>query len=157
MTPPVEEVRAAEGFFELGLYRDAWDHLERISPPGRDHPAASALCLDILGALGRWDDAARWGVGYCKEWPEHGVLFLKTATAFMRLDDYRPASDLLSRGPETLREQAEYYYLAARCSSRLGKIKEAKVALQACFERDKSYRQLALDDADLEPVWRSLA
>jgi predicted Zn-dependent protease len=156
MNPKQDAFTQAEGFFELGLFHDAWEELDKLETETKSQPGVLRLRLEILIGLGRWDDAVALGVGCCRNWRDHPEFFIKTAAALMRLDEHAKAMDLLKHGPPALHEDAEYHYALARCASQLGNIGDAKLALQECFDRDKSYRHRGLDDPDLQPVWLSL-
>ncbi len=45
----------AEGLAFLGLYGDAWEVLERLSPAGRVRPAVLAVRLVICLGMARWE------------------------------------------------------------------------------------------------------
>ena len=146
----------AEGYYELGLYVDAWEQLDKL--PVEDLAEADILSfrLTLLLALNRWDDAIALGVGCCRAFPTREEFFLRTADALVRLADYEKATALLKRAPESLSAQAEYHYMLARCASLAGQVEDAKKALHDCFKRDKFQRQRALDDPDLAAVWNAL-
>jgi predicted Zn-dependent protease len=150
-----EHLQRAEGFLELGLHHEAWEELEKLEPAARAHPDVLSLRLDILLALERWEEAIALGTGCCRKWQTHDGFFLRTADALMRLADYEKATALLRSAQETLRSQAEYHYMIARAAALRGLLEDAKKALRDCFHRDKFYRERALDDPDLRPVWDS--
>jgi len=144
------------GYFELGLFEDAWTELDKLEPKATAHPETLLLRLDILLALGRWEDAIAMGIGGCQKWSDYDSFFLKTASALISFGDWQNSYGLLRNAPETLLKSAEYHYTLARCASRQGLIKDAKNALSECFKLDKSYRKRFLDDSDLERVWNTL-
>jgi len=143
----------ARGYFELGLYEDAWKELDKLEPKATAHPETLLLRLDILLALHRWEDAIALGAGCCQSWRKYDDFFLKTASALIGFGDWHNAYGLLKNAPKSLHASPEYHFTLARCASRQGLINDAEIALQACFDRDKSYRQRGLDDPDLERVW----
>jgi len=157
MKPAIESLlEPAQGYFDLGLFHDAWEALDELEPTVRAHPKTLSLRLDILYALGRWEDAAALGAGCCRNWSNYEDFFVKTSSALIRLKDHKNARELLLGAPERMRSLPDYHYILARCEARLGLIREAKASLAECFDRDKSYRQRALDEPDLESVWESL-
>jgi predicted Zn-dependent protease len=147
-------VEPAHGFFDLGLYNDAWAALDDLLTKDKADPAVISLRLDILLALHRLDDAVALGSGACRQWPSAGHFFAKTAAALIALDDHEKAKALLLAAPSSLKRKAAYWYDLARCQARTGETMAAKKSLGECFKRDKSFRAAALDEADLEPVWR---
>lgn len=48
------------------------------------------------------------------------------------------------------------HYNLACYECRLGELSSAKEHLNKAFELQPKYRAMALDDADLEPLWQSL-
>jgi len=150
------KMEPARGFYALGMFHDALRAIEGLPPDDKAHRLVVMLRLDILLALHRLIDAITVGRGACRQWPFVDVFFLKTVTAFMELNDHQQAKDLLLTGPPSLQQKAIYWYIRARCHSRLEDLGEAKKCLQECFNRDLSFRQRALDEPDLAAVWESL-
>ncbi len=146
----------AHGYYELGMYEDAWTTLDNLPPDEKAHPLIVLLRLDILLGLNRLDDAIALGTSACRQWPVIDGFFLKTATALIDLKDYPRAKDLLLAGPESLHQKAIYWYDLACCQCRTGEVEEAKKSIKECFERSEAFRLRALYDTDLEPLWESL-
>jgi predicted Zn-dependent protease len=140
----------AEGFYELGLYVDAWEELDKLPVEVQADPDILSFRLNVLLALNRWDDAVALGAGCCRAFPSRDEFILRTADALVRLTDYEKALALLKGAPATLRAQAESHYMLA------GLVEDAKKALHDCFKKDKFHRQRALDDPDLTAVWDAL-
>lgn len=143
----------AKGFFDLGMFNDAWAALDDLPPEDKAHPLVALLRLDILLALDRWDDAIALGTGACHQWPIIDGFFLKTVTALMELRDYEKGRDLLLAGPESLQQKAAYWYDLACCQCSLGELERAKKSISKCFDLDKGLRMRALYDLDLEALW----
>ena len=149
-------INPARGYFELGLFEDAWMELDKLEPKVTQHPETLLLRLDILLALERWEDAIAMGTGCCQKWHDYDSFFMKTATALISFGDWHNSYGLLKNAPETLLKSPEYHYTVARCASRQGLIKDAKRAIAECIRLDKSYRKRFLNDADLERVWDAI-
>jgi len=143
----------AQGYFELGLFNDAWEELDKLEPKAKAHPDVLLLRLDILLALSRWEDVVTMGIGCCSTWCDFDGFFLKTARALIHLNDFGHAYNLLKNAPESLHALPEYHHEVARCAAKQGLRSEARNALQECFNRDKSYRLRVLDDPDFEAVF----
>jgi predicted Zn-dependent protease len=150
------ELNPARGYFELGLFEDAWAELDKLEPKATAHPETLLLRLDILLALERWEEAVSVGIGCCQKWRNYDSFFMKTATALISFGDWYHSYGLLKNAPETLLKSPEYHYTLARCASRQGLLTNAKEALAECFKLDKSYRKRFLDDEDLERVWDAI-
>lgn len=148
-------LEAAQGFYDLGLFNDAWAALDELPVEDAAHSQTIALRLDILLAMDRVDDAIALGTGACRIWPQKEAFFLKTAAALMILDDHDKAKGLLWAAPLSLRSRAEYWYDLARCQARTGELEAAKKSLEECIRKDKEFRSRALDDPDLEAMWNT--
>ena len=145
----------AQGFYDLGLYHDAWTALDELPVEDAAHSLTISLRLDILMALDRVDDAVALGTGACRLWPQKEDFFLKTAAALMILDDHEKGKTLLWAAPSSLRSRAAYWYDLARCQARTGEVDAAKKSLEECIRKDKAYRARALDDPDLKSMWET--
>jgi len=155
MSETNDTFEAAEGFFELGLFADAWEELDKLQVADRIHPSVMQMRLDILLALERWEDAVALGTGCCKTWKDHKKFFSGTAKALIKLGDHGTALVLLRMAPADLQAQADYHYMMARCAALLGLSCEARLSLRECFNRQKSYREKCLDDPDFKALWES--
>jgi predicted Zn-dependent protease len=151
-----EKMAPAHGYHELGMHEDAWKTLDNLPPEDKADPIVILLRLDILLALHRLEDAVALGTGACRQWPTMASFFVKTVAALMELNDHEKAKDLLLAGPPSLQQKAAYWYNLARCHGRLGDVDRGRKCLWECINRDKNFRAKALDDPDLEPVWKSL-
>ena len=151
-----EKMEPAHGYYELGMFDDAWKTLDDLPPEDKKHPLVVLLRLDVLIGLDRLDEAIALGTGACRQWPVIDGFFLKTATALIDLKDYPKAKDLLLAGPESLHQKATYWYDLACCQCRTGEVEEAKKSLKECFERSEAFRLRALYDPELEDIWNCL-
>jgi predicted Zn-dependent protease len=148
-------LRPAQGFVDLHMFDAAWTALDDLEPAAKAHPETLLFRLDILSAQGRWHEAAALGAGYCRDWPTHGDLLLKTAEALIKLTDYDKALLLLRGAPESLHKDAMYYYTVAACACRAGRLEETKAALGECFNHDGTFPHHALTNPIFEPIWQS--
>jgi len=146
----------AEGYFELGMYREAWKFIEALEPSVRTHPLAILLKIDILAARRKWRDATTLAMDGCAQWPILDSFFLKAGSCLLQQRDYHSAWDMLTIGPDSLTQKPEYYFSMARCEAQLGLYDDARHSLESCFALDGRYRRVALDEPDLQPVWESL-
>jgi predicted Zn-dependent protease len=146
----------AQGFYDLGLFCDAWDALDELPPEDRADPLVVALRLDILLSMNRLVDAVALGTGACRQWPSVGGFFLKTGSALIVLGDHEKAKGLLLAAPPSAQTKAAYWYDLARCQGRTDDVDAARKSLWECINRDKGFRARALDDPDLDAVWASL-
>jgi predicted Zn-dependent protease len=146
----------AEGYFELGMYREAWKFIETLGPSVRTHPLAILLKIDILAGKKKWRKATALAVDGCAQWPILDSFFLKAGSCLLQQRDYHSAWDMLTIGPDSLAQKPEYYFSMARCEAQLGLWDDARASLKSCFDLDKRYREAALMETDLAPVWNAI-
>ena len=149
-------IEPAQGYYELGMFSDAWTALDDLPAQDKDHPLIIMLRLDILLALHRLDDAVVLGSGACRQWPVVDGFYIITVAALIGLSEYAKAKDLLLAAPSSLQQKASYWYDLSRCQSQTGDVLSARKSLRECIIRNKRFRAKALDDPDLEAVWQSL-
>ena len=147
-------LRPAQGFFDLRMFPAAWTALDDLEPSAQAHPETLMLRLEILLAQDKFYEAAAVGADYCRDWPDHGDFFLKTAEALIRLAEHEKAFLLLLGAPESHQRDEEYHYIVATCACRAGRLEEAKTALEKSFYYG-TFPQVALADPGFEPLWEA--
>jgi tetratricopeptide (TPR) repeat protein len=136
--------------------QDANNVLDALPPELKSHPLVLAARLEQLMVLKRWDDGVILGQSLSQKWPQHFDFWFRTAFCLHELKRTAEAKQTLLGAPPAIRETALYCYNLACYEAQLGDRDKAKALLAECFKRDKSMREGALDDPDLEPVWDSL-
>jgi hypothetical protein len=144
------------GYIELGMDKDANDVLDALPDKLKSNPLTLSARLYQLMFLKRWEDGVILGRSLSKKWPLHFDFWFRTAFCLHELKRTAEAKQTLLDAPESIRETAQYSYNLACYEAQLGHPDKAKLLLNACFTKDKSMRQTALGDPDLEPVWDSL-
>ena len=72
-----------------------------------------------------------------------------------RFRNIEQAKAVLLSGEPVLNREALWHFNLACYDCQLGNLEEAKERLQKAFKLDANYRLMALDDEDLQPLWRS--
>jgi predicted Zn-dependent protease len=149
-------LRAAIGFIELGMLEDAVSELESLPPEDRDRSSVLALRVEIYRTAGSWslmEVAARelW-----KRHPDEPVYWTNLAWAVRRLDSLVAARDILLEAVERFPSDAMTHFNLGCYSCQLGDIEQAKTRVGKAMELDAKFKLLALDDADLEPLWKEI-
>lgn len=62
----------------------------------------------------------------------------------------------MKKGEHLLSKSPLFHYTMACLICQTGNIAETKRQLELAFRLDMSYRERALEEVDLEPLWRSL-
>jgi tetratricopeptide (TPR) repeat protein len=115
-----------------------------------------ALRVEIYCTAGSWklmEVAARelW-----KRHPEEPDYWTNLAWAVRRLDSVVAARDILLEAVERFPGDAMTHFNLGCYACQLGDIEQAKTRVGKAIELDAKFKLLALDDADLEPLWKRL-
>ena len=156
MTPLALHLQPFYGYLELGLYDDANNELESLPDPLKNLPEVLLARLELLMMLKRWEDGAMLGQSLCGLWPKQSDFWFRTAFCLHEMRRTEEARQTLLNAPEPIQNIAVYSYNLACYESQLGDVRAAKKLLKECFDKDASFKQLALDDPDLQPVWDSI-
>lgn len=153
---PDDQLNVAQGYFELGMFLDADAQIEEIDPNLRHTPQVLNLRAQIYCALEKWDlmlVVARRLVVYD---PQNIQWIVWRAFATRRAESLEAANEWLREATERHPEAALLHYNLACYACQLGQLDVAKARLCIAFKLDKKLRVLALDDADLAPLWKEV-
>jgi len=157
--PDNKHLEAAEGWLGLGNWREANEDLEKIAPEHRTHPFVLELRYKIYEAAGNWAMALDAAKGLREILPDDQWGHFYTAYALHELKRTQEAYDVLKAVVEKFPNHQFMRFNLACYSCRLGEFEEAmqwlKKAIRVQGETD--IRQLALDDRDLEPLWKEIS
>lgn len=118
-----EQLTRAEGFYELGMYSEAWSATEDLAPIDRTEPLVLELRLRIATALSLWD----LGEGMANVLPFSAIE------------------------PDKCRETtARFYHARARVLCQKGELEEARKAMREASEVWPDIRIELVDDKALE-------
>jgi len=146
---------AAEGWLGLGNHVEAFTELEKISPEVQHHPDVLRMRYHLYAAAKNWAAAVEAGQALC-ELPAidpFGPIHL--AYALHELKRTKEAWDVLL--PVASRFPDEYIvrYNLACYACQLGNLPTSRKWLERAVAIAGSdlIRKMALQDADLEPLW----
>ena len=156
--PDNKHLEAAEGWLELGNWKEANEELENITPKLRAHPYVLDLRYKIYSAAGRWDMAVEVAKGLQKMLPDNPYGYFYTAYSLHELKRTQEAYDVVRAVVDKFPEHDLMRYNLACYSCQLGHLKEAMTWLEMAIDLagKKDIRQMALDDPDLEPLWNKI-
>jgi hypothetical protein len=143
------------GYLELGMYDDAEKELESFAPELQEHALLHLARLELVMARGHWADGIILGKSSCNRWPEELEFWFKTAYCQHELRYTEDAKDTLLHAPASIRGTALFYYNLACYETQLGNLDAGKRLLNQSCELDKRFRQDALKDPDLQPLWKA--
>lgn len=147
---------AAQGYTELGMHLDANEELEKISPDVRHDPAVLEVRLHIYLQLEKWDLMQAVASHLAKHDPEQPQWAISWAYATRRAVSIEAAKQILLEALELHPDESILHFNLACYECQLGNMEAAKARLSKAITLDKQFRQLALEENDLEPLWASL-
>ena len=147
-----KHILAAQGYHELGLWREAWRELDGLSDAAQHRPDVLEMRILILINERKWREALSLSRQLAEAAPQEEGGWVHAAYCLHELGRTREAIQALQSAPASLREKAIFHYNLACYSCVLGQIDAAREALYRSFALDKRYRDFARSDHDLEPL-----
>jgi predicted Zn-dependent protease len=149
-------LRAAQGWLELGNWREANAELENITPQQRAHPDVLRLRVDIYDAAKKWDYVVEVASALSRMIPDDSFGHIRLAFALHELKRTQGALDALLPVADKFPEQWEISYNLACYSCQLGDMIAARDWLAQAFRLGDAneIKLQALEDPDLAPLWR---
>ncbi len=158
-TPDSFHVRAAEGWLGLGDVESASSELREIPPAEQTHPAVLSVRYEIYSRTKQWDMAVDVANDLRKMLPEEPFVWIWLAYATRRKTGGNiPEAKkiLLGAEPKFPKHYLFPYNLACYCSQ-LGEMEQAEQWLKKAAAIDNAtVKKMALEDADLKPLWAGL-
>lgn len=154
--PDAQYLLSAIGYVELGMFIDADRELDCIDPDVRHLPDVLDVRVQIYRGAEKWGLMQAVSKKLAEYDPTSVEWTVNYAYAARRAESLEKAKAILLAAVERNAEPAVYHFNLACYFCQLGDLAEARIRLAGCFKRDKSYRQVALEDPDLEPLWESL-
>ncbi len=148
----IRRVRAAQGYVELGMPREALEELGALPEASQNRIEAILMRMEILRFLKQWEECATMGQLALGRHGECGGLYLITAYAVRRSQGLERAKALLLSGESVLKEEAMFHFNIACYECQLGNLNCAKERLQRAFALDPKYRNVGKEDPDLTPL-----
>lgn len=148
-------VRAAEGWFELGNAREAEAELANLAKPVQLHPVVSELRWQIHAQRRQWKECVAIARAMTKTAPAEPLGWIHLSYALHELKHTQEAWDNLIAIVDDFPKEPTMRYNLACYACQLGDLPEARRWLKMTFVlgRKKETKQMALQDADLQPLW----
>jgi tetratricopeptide (TPR) repeat protein len=147
---------AAEGYAALGMYLDANAELEEIDAEVRHVAEVLAVRLEIYRGLEKWELMQTVAGRLARHDPDNVQWAISLAFATRRAQSIEAAKVILLEAVERHPKEPILHYNLACYECQLGDIEVAKARLQHACKLSEKCRLMALDDADLEPLWAAL-
>jgi Tfp pilus assembly protein PilF len=151
----LDHLQAAVGYLELGMLSEANDEIENLAPELKTSSAVFGVRLEIYRAAEKWSLMEVVARELWKRHQDQPVYWNDLAWAVRRAESVESANAILLQAVEKFPEDAMTHFNLACYSCQLGDIEQAKARVGKAIELDPKFKLLALDDADLEPLWES--
>lgn len=151
-----QHLEAAQGYIALGMHGDANDELEKIDAFCRRLPEVLAVRLAIYQAAKNWELAQVIAKQLLTDDPDHPQWSISLAYVTRRLESVGAAKSILLEAATLHPNEAIIHYNLACYDCQLGALQSAKDHLKRAFDIQPDCRAMALDDADLEPLWEAV-
>ncbi len=151
-----DQVRTAQGYYELGMLEEAWEEIEAIDPLHESDPPVIQMRLLLLLKEERWVEALAESEQLTRVEPDGAMGFVHAAYCLHEMGRTADAKQRLLDGPSSLLREAVYFYNMACYEVALGGLKEAERFLRQSIEMDGNLRQVAKKDRDLKCFWELL-
>jgi len=150
-------LKAAEGWFELGLHLDANEELEKIQPQLRGHPDVLEIRWHIYAKEKRWEACVEIANAIVLRAPENVDGWIHRSFALHELKRTQEAFDQLLPAVDGFPKVWTIPYNLACYASVLRRFDEAQKWLKQAMVLDKmTVQKAAIEDEDFKPLWESL-
>ena len=159
--PDTWHVSGALGWLGLGNAAEAQAELEQISAGQRLHPEVLEARWLICAELKHWEDGLQVARQLIHSAPERPTGWLHQAYALRRVPggNVQHAWDALLPAHRQFPKEPIIPYNLSCYACQLGQLDSARVWLKRAFAiaNKEALKRMALDDADLEPLWGEIA
>lgn len=149
----VMDLDSALGYLSLGMFEDAWEELESLSPELRAADEVLELRLEIYQQLQKWESARVLAESLTKRSPENPGWWLAWSYALRREKSVEAAQRVLREASEVHPDVALIAYNLACYACVLGDLAETRTLLKIAFGMDPELRKTAIDDPDLDRIY----
>jgi len=151
-------LQAAEGWLELGDHIEASEELEKITTQSRTHPDVLEVRWQIYAAAKEWEAALDIAAALIELDPDGPLGWVHRSYALHELKRTSEARDNLLRVVEAFSVNPTMRYNLACYECQLGRLDQAKHWLEKAFELGevRKMKLTAVQDADLEPLWKEI-
>ncbi|MEX1049776.1 MAG: hypothetical protein WED15_09620 [Akkermansiaceae bacterium] len=146
-------IESAMGYYELGLFDDAHNELENLSRKLYGSKAILTLRASIYAEANWWDRLFEVARVLVNRWPGECDHWILLGCASRRCQSITDSNDVLLEALIFHEfEPLIYFYLACNSASS-GDVASARHQLTNALLLDPGIGTIAMEDADLAPVW----
>ena len=151
-----QHLLSAIGYLELEMFVGADQELDRIDPEVRHLPEVLDVRLQIYLGAKKWELMLVVAKRLAEYDPANVDWTVNYAYAARRAESLDAAKAILLEAVARNSAPAIYHFNLACYHCQNGDLKAARARLAQAFKREKRYREVAIEDPDLEPLWESL-
>jgi lipopolysaccharide biosynthesis regulator YciM len=152
--PPTDQrhLEHAAGYLELGMVKDAREEIEQIPPERRETPTVMQVRLAILMEDREWSRAVEIARKLTVLDPQECQWLISLAYATRRADSIESARKILLEAANRFPKEALIPYNLGCYEAQLGNLEVAVSLVRKAIDMDRTYREKAREDPDLEPI-----
>ena len=150
-------LNASIGYLELGMLEEAAGELENLPPEDRTSSAVLCVRMEIYRSAKNWTLMEVVARELWKRHQDDPVHCNNLAWVVRRKDSIEAAQIILLEALEKFPNDAMTNYNLGCYACLLGDMDNAKKFVGDAIKLDSKYKLMALDDADLEPLWDMFA
>jgi len=148
-------LKSAIGYAELGMFLDATNEIESLPPEHKISSAVLCVRMEIYRAAKQWKLSEVVARELWKRHSDDPIHWNNLAWAVRRSDSIDSANSILLDAEKKFPDDAMTHFNLGCYACQLGDLEAAKIRVGRAIELDSSFKILALDDEDLEPLWDS--
>ena len=153
MEPEVaRQVMAVQGYTELGLLDLAQEELDAIDP---SLDIVNILRCDLFSRQSMWVEMKELAEKLARQSPESSQWWISWAYAVRRLESVEAAREILVEARQSHPKEPIIVYNLACYASVSGNLEEARELLDQAIDLDKTCKEMASKDSDLQPLFKT--
>ncbi len=145
-------LRYANGYRILEMFEDAESELSKIPPEDRLSDRSLAMQATLFQDCGKWGEMREVADALRKRHPEEVDWWIAEAYATRRCRSIEEAREILLEGVKAHPEEPCISYNLGCYACVLGEREEALGRVRTAIALDPIYKNMALDDEDLEAL-----
>jgi Flp pilus assembly protein TadD len=149
-------LQRCDGFLDLKMTDKAREEFAKIGTAHREANPVIEADLRLAMAENRWSEAAQFARTLSARRPNDPLFCIQLAYSVRRAESIEAARDILVAARKRFPKVAVIPFNLACYECQLGHPDEAMTHLEKAFKLDASFREQALEDEDLKPVWDRL-
>src|SRR3954447_20685086 len=153
----VRHLLAAEGYIELEMYGEANAELRELDPTCDELEQALVLQLCVYAGLQQWKPAHELALSLAQRDPDNPQWAIWSASAACRLQSVEAAKGILLKALDSHPDNANIHYNLSCYETRLHDFRKAQRHLARAIQLDPRFKMVAMDDADLDPLWMEVS